>query len=634
MYLSEVNLWNFRKYGINGKEFEDAKPGLKVQFNPGLNVLIGENDSGKTAVIDAIRYVLGTQSREWIHFEDTDFYTQGKTRTDRFKIECVFRGFEHKEAGYFLEWMGFEEINRKQEYVLKVRLTAQRKSSRIIPDWRGGPDPIGIPIEGEAREQLRLTYLKPLRDAENELTSGRRSRFAQILAAHRLFQKAKDEDHDLERILKRTNRLIKKYFNPDGVKAKGREVMQTINKFLKEFFPENDMPNAGVSVSGGNLSDILHRLELAIEGNPAGLGSLNRLFIAAELLLLQFSDYTRLRLALIEELEAHLHPQAQLLLIHFLQQQSIKGQFILTTHSTTLGSSIDLKNLIICKGDQVFPMGSNYTKLLPKNYEFLQRFLDATKANLFFANGVILVEGDAENILLPTIAKIIGRPLHRYGVSIVNIGNTGFLHYARIFNRKDEQSMGIKVAVVTDMDVKPLEFYKNKAPTLAKINKDKTERKKKLQKTYDGKEIRTFVSPNWTLEYEIALSRLKKRFYKAVLWSEKKKNARDGIPEGDKWNEVSDMVQGDLDKWKTSWKADSRKKEKIAFEIYNNNLLKKKISKAVVAQVFSELLDKSFQKNENKIRDILLKQDSIKYLIDAICHVTEPLKKDKDGSDN
>ena len=66
MYLSEVNLWNFRKYGINGKEFEDAKPGLIVQFNPGLNVLIGENDSGKTAVIDAIRYVLGTQSREWI----------------------------------------------------------------------------------------------------------------------------------------------------------------------------------------------------------------------------------------------------------------------------------------------------------------------------------------------------------------------------------------------------------------------------------------------------------------------------------------------------------------------------------------------------------------------------------------
>jgi len=625
MYLSEVKLWNFRKYGIKGKEFEDSEPGLVVRFNPGLNVLIGENDSGKTAIVDAVRYVLGTQSREWTHFEETDFYAQGKYRADKFKIECVFRGFEHKEAGYFLEWMSFEEINKKQEYVLNVRLIAQRTSNRIIPEWRGGPDAIGIPIEGEARERLRLTYLKPLRDAENELTSGRRSRFAQILAAHSLFQEAKGKVHELESILEDTNRQIKNYFDPDNRTAKGREVMRTINDFLEEFFPENNMPNAGIGVSGGDLSDILHRLELKFEGNPAGLGSLNRLFIAAELLLLQFLDYTRLRLALIEELEAHLHPQAQLLLIHFLQKQSIKGQFILTTHSTTLGSSVDLKNLIICKGDQVFPMSSNYTELLPKNYEFLQRFLDATKANLFFANGVILVEGDSENILLPTIAKILGRPLHRYGVSIVNIGNTGFLHYARIFNRKDKQNMGIKVSVITDMDVKPLEYYENKVPKLTEINKDRAIRKKKLRSTYDGKEVQAFVSPNWTLEYEIALSGLRKRFYKVVLWSEKKKNAKDGIPQEDKWNEIADIVQGDLDKWKVLWKDDDRKNEKIAFEIYNNNLLKKNISKAVVAQVFSELLDKSFQKNERKIRDKILKQGSMKYLIDAICHVTEPL---------
>jgi len=80
MYLAEVNLWNFRKYGIEGDSFETAKPGLSVPFSEGLNVLIGENDSGKTAIVDAIRYTLLTQSGEWIRLEESDFYAEGEKR--------------------------------------------------------------------------------------------------------------------------------------------------------------------------------------------------------------------------------------------------------------------------------------------------------------------------------------------------------------------------------------------------------------------------------------------------------------------------------------------------------------------------------------------------------------------------
>jgi len=60
MYLYELKLWNFRKYGLVGNTFESAEPGLIVQFQQGVNVLIGENDSGKTTIVDAIRYVLRT----------------------------------------------------------------------------------------------------------------------------------------------------------------------------------------------------------------------------------------------------------------------------------------------------------------------------------------------------------------------------------------------------------------------------------------------------------------------------------------------------------------------------------------------------------------------------------------------
>ena len=57
MYLSKLRLWNFRKYSDGA----DNKPGVEIHFHEGLNVLIGENDSGKTAIIDAIRYVLRTR---------------------------------------------------------------------------------------------------------------------------------------------------------------------------------------------------------------------------------------------------------------------------------------------------------------------------------------------------------------------------------------------------------------------------------------------------------------------------------------------------------------------------------------------------------------------------------------------
>ena len=96
MHLSVVNLWNFRKYGIDGESFEKSRPGVSIPFGEGLNVLIGENDSGKTSIIDAIRYTLGTQSGEWVRVEETDFHLEGDDRTNELKIECVFRGFSDR----------------------------------------------------------------------------------------------------------------------------------------------------------------------------------------------------------------------------------------------------------------------------------------------------------------------------------------------------------------------------------------------------------------------------------------------------------------------------------------------------------------------------------------------------------
>lgn len=116
MYLSTLRFWNFRKYCA----MADGNPGLEIHFQEGVNVLIGENDSGKTAIVDAIRYVLRTQSGEFIQFEDKDFYQDPNgNRKDEFKIECVFDGINEQDAGLFWEWLSWSED--KTKYLLKTR---------------------------------------------------------------------------------------------------------------------------------------------------------------------------------------------------------------------------------------------------------------------------------------------------------------------------------------------------------------------------------------------------------------------------------------------------------------------------------------------------------------------------------
>ena len=100
-------------------------------------------------------------------------------------------------------------------------------------------------------------------------------------------------------------------------------------------------------------------------------------------------------------------------------------------------------------------MGLGFTKLEEKNYTYLERFLDVTKSNLFFAKGVILVEGWSEEILLPELAKKIGYDLTKLEVSILNVGSTAYLHFAKIFLRNDDKEMKVHVSIITDLDNKP-----------------------------------------------------------------------------------------------------------------------------------------------------------------------------------
>ena len=494
MYLSNIKLWNFRKYGND--TFNIEKPNLDLNFTEGLNVLIGENDSGKTAIIDAIKIVLKTHSYEYIKIEADDFYNN----SDRLRIELKFKGLLDEEAKNFTEWLTWEGQGEDSTPILRVFYDVRRKDYKILPsEVKAGADTEGYSLTAEAREYLKATYLRPLRDAENELISKRNSRLSQILLGDDIF-KEKDIPHPLVEKFERINTEVEEYFRS----AEGAgHIKDNIDSYIKGFYGEEK--ESLFEASKNDIKSILEKLSLSLNSQKnVGLGTLNRLFMAAELLHLNKENWEGLRLGLIEELEAHLHPQAQMQVIETLQKQE-EVQLIITTHSPNLASKIKLENLIICNGNNAFPMGKDYTELKEDSYVFLEKFLDVTKSNLFFAKGVILVEGWAEEILIPSLAKAIGIDLTAKGVSVVNIGNVGFDHYSNIFLRKNAPFMDIPVAVVTDCDVKE---YEKEGSEYQRRNDIDSERKNKIREieSKSFQNVNYFVAPHWTLEYSLFLS--------------------------------------------------------------------------------------------------------------------------------
>ncbi|MCZ2085051.1 MAG: AAA family ATPase [Flavobacteriales bacterium] len=600
MYLSNIKLWNFRKFGSEN-EIDLGNPNLDLKFTKGLNVVIGENDSGKTAIIDAIKLVLKTHSYDYIRVEDRDFYNEAS----RFRIELIFDDLTPNEAKNFTEWLGWTGTGEEAKPFLKLNYDVQRRAEKIIAvDIKAGVDEDGYQLTAEAKEYLKATYLKPLRDAENELVAKRNSRLSQILLGDEAF-KGKEDDNELLKIFSGLKGELENYFNDFdevGQPKVGKQIKDKIDRYIKGFYGNDYETEFGAT--SNDIKSILEKLALSLKGesNP-GLGTLNRLFMAAELLHLNKSNWSGLRLGLIEELEAHLHPQVQMQVIEALQKQDTL-QLILTTHSPNLASKLKLENLIICNNGNAFPMGEAYTKLDKDNYKFLEKFLDTTKANLFFAKGVILVEGWAEEILIPSIAKAIGINLTEKGVSIVNIGHTGFEHYAKIYLRKAEPNMEIPVAVITDSDIreyeKQLRLDENGKPVKNDKNKNQYDfvkidvQEETRQAITDINEksendVKYFPAPNWTLEYSL---------FKSMSLTTVFKNTVKAIHTG------------------TDWDTDFEKA--LAEKLINKGLKKTEIAYQIANAIDEDLAKFEKREIEAKTISILDVNDTVNYLVKAI----------------
>lgn len=596
MYLSRISIENFRKY-----------TNTTINFHKGLNALIGENDSGKSTIIDAIKIVLSTQSDDYIKISEDDFFTDssGHSATE-FSICCTIEDFKPEEVKNFIEFTTCTSNTDTSRVDLKLSLyfRAYKEGNKIYRELKVGDRDEGIALDGKPKELLKCVYLKPLRDAEREMCRGRNSRISQILYSHPSF--ANKESNDLVDIITRANDDIEQYFSEE----EGKEILENIRITLREFNDKHTSSEASIETSRAKLKQILENLSLiAPELNP-GLGAYNLLFIAAELLLLNADTNGSLKLALIEELEAHLHPQAQLRLMNYLQKKYNDSgvQLIISTHSPILASKINTKNIILVKKESVYELTPDKTKLEKGDHLFLQRFLDSTKANFFFAKGIIMVEGDAEALLIPVLADILDINLEKHGISLVNVGSVAFFRYSRIFLRsQDSLTMPVPVSIITDCDIRP-ELKKDGS---IDIDIKSTEEKiNSIKENYNDRNVQAFVAPRWTFEYSIGLSSLKDMLFESILQAKKIKNS-------DKYTLTKkkiDDVESDISSKKEEYKHLSP--EVIAYNFYNNIMLKDDISKAIVAQCLASnlrwnILDDSQGLTKDKMFDLDLYQTHV-----------------------
>lgn len=608
MYISKLILENFRKYKM-----------LNVDFNPNLNVLVGENNSGKTAIIDAIRILLGTQSNDYYRVQREDFYYDGKSYADNFKITCYIEGISDKEGANFLECISFKkDENGNNLAYLKIEMEANFKNNKIYNDVYIGDftDDNGYRIPGEIKELLKVAFLKPLRDAENQMVAKRGSRLSQILLSidHEILND--NEDNKLKKIISDANTKIKKATNKIKMKKIGDSkevaIIDIINQFIENANPEKEGIEADFQIKDDSLREILEKLSVEFNYPNEGLGIENLLYIAIEFLLLKNSSYSGLKTVLIEEIEAHLHPQTQINLINFIiknYSQGESGQIIMSTHSPNITSKVDIEKIILCKNNSVYSLKASDTQLEKGDYKFLARFLDVTKSNLFFSKKLIFVEGDAENILIPTIAKIIlGDTLESKGISVINVGSTAFLRYSRIFQRKDEKDIDIKIAIITDLDV-----TKNENESEIKFKeREENERVRKTQYYTYKENIKVFISPKRTLEYCIAMSDLLRDDMVYSMFLAKKEMNSNANPDG------KEKVKKALEEKNEFLKVNANI-EDIASEIYDKNIIKSgnSISKAIIAQILANELEKK-QEIDKNFKIMLEADNSIKYIIDAI----------------
>jgi len=463
MYISKVEITNFRN-------FRNFKVNLRQ-----YSVIVGSNKSGKTNLIQAIRLAIDPSLRPSERILDETDIWDGPIRGDEDRIVTIVVELtlvdeneirlmalvgavnDGQTARFMYQYPARPKItilgNAQQKSLLADDENIETEAKRAAYIWVAGADGRQKEVNaGTLLTCLSFESLNAFRDAEGLLGSWSRNPLQFLLKSLNI------EDKRLGEIATNVHLQAEELRN----ERKVGDLVDRINQRSSGLVGSTFATKSDLNVVTGDSEDLLRSIKLLADGNRTiertSLGIQNILYLA--LLLERITArlgsngqrQQQLLLAL-EEPEAHIHPHVQRSIFNYFQNQLAEVKaLIVTTHSPNIASVSPLMSIVVLRdcglsqGSKAFWVQEDFDD---QDIKDIERYLNVTRAELVFAQGVVFVEGIAEQYLIPAFAKALGINLDHLGISVIAVDGVNFVPYTKLLSA---DNFNIPFVVLTDLD--------------------------------------------------------------------------------------------------------------------------------------------------------------------------------------